>query len=83
MGLRQLVGVACTAGIGFTVALFISALAYTDPAIANQAKIGIFAGSIVAALVASLVFLTAPRSSASQPSVPDGSHERIDEPSMA
>lgn len=52
---RQMIGVAATAGIGFTVALFITALAYTDPTYADDAKVGIFAGSIVAGVVGTLI----------------------------
>lgn len=44
-------GIAALAGIGFTVSLFISQLAYTDPEVIETAKIGIFTGSIVSAAV--------------------------------
>jgi len=47
---RHIIGVAMLAGIGFTVALFIAELAFTDPALTDLAKIGIFVGSIVAGL---------------------------------
>lgn len=43
-------GLALLAGIGFTVALFIASLAFDDPALADRAKTGIFAGSLVAGL---------------------------------
>ncbi len=55
---RQIVGVATMAGIGFTVALFITALAFTDPVIADEAKVGIFAGSIVSAVIGSIILGT-------------------------
>lgn len=55
---RHLVGVAATAGIGFTVALFITALAYTDAGVADQAKVGIFAGSLVAGVIGTLILAT-------------------------
>ena len=55
---RHLVGVASMAGIGFTVALFITALAFTDVALADDAKVGIFAGSIVSAIIGTAVLLT-------------------------
>lgn len=48
---RHMIGVAAVAGIGFTVALFIAALAFSDPVLADQAKVGIFSGSIVAGLL--------------------------------
>jgi NhaA family Na+:H+ antiporter len=43
-------GLALLAGIGFTVALFIASLAFGDPVLADRAKTGIFAGSLVAGL---------------------------------
>lgn len=57
---RHMVGVAATAGIGFTVALFITALAYRDPALITDAKVGIFAGSITAGILGALILGTAP-----------------------
>ena len=50
-GWRHVVGLAAVAGIGFTVALFIAGLAFTDPVLADRAKLGIFAGSLLAGLV--------------------------------
>jgi Na+:H+ antiporter, NhaA family len=48
----QLFGVSVIAGVGFTVALFIAALAFHDaPALLDQAKVGILLGSIVAGFV--------------------------------
>jgi NhaA family Na+:H+ antiporter len=46
--LRHLVGVSAVAGIGFTVSLFITELAFTDAGLTDAAKMGIFAASIVA-----------------------------------
>jgi NhaA family Na+:H+ antiporter len=49
---KQLFGVSVIAGIGFTVALFIAALAYPDDELLlNEAKLGIVVGSLVAGLV--------------------------------
>lgn len=56
---RQLVGTAAIAGIGFTVALFIASLAFTDQAVIDQAKVGIFAGSLLAAVVGSALLWSA------------------------
>ncbi len=59
---RQLSGVAAVAGIGFTVSLFVAGLAFPEaPALEAPAKIGILAASLVAAVVGSVVLLTAPR----------------------
>ena len=56
---RQMVGIAAVAGIGFTVALFIAALAFTSPEVADEAKVGIFAGSILAGILGSAILLKA------------------------
>jgi NhaA family Na+:H+ antiporter len=45
---RDLVGVAALAGIGFTVSLFVTDLAFGQGALADQAKVGVFAASIAA-----------------------------------
>jgi NhaA family Na+:H+ antiporter len=55
VGLRHVVGVGALGGIGFTVSLFITGLAFSDDALQAQAKIGILAGSMVAALVGAAV----------------------------
>ena len=52
----QVTGVASVAGIGFTIALFITELAFTDPVLRQDAKIGILVGSALAALLALAVF---------------------------
>ncbi len=44
----HIVGLAVLGGIGFTVSLFITGLAFTDPVLRDLSKIGIFAGSIAA-----------------------------------
>jgi NhaA family Na+:H+ antiporter len=52
----KLLGAAILTGIGFTVALFIAALAYHDaPGLLAQAKVGIVAGSLAAGIVGGLV----------------------------
>ncbi len=54
----QVMGVAMLGGIGFTVALFVTELAFEPGLLANQAKIGILAASTVAG-VAGYLFLRA------------------------
>jgi NhaA family Na+:H+ antiporter len=54
---RDIIGVSATAGIGFTMSLFIAQLAYESahPSLFEQAKLGIMVGSLVAAAIASLL----------------------------
>lgn len=58
----KLFGVSVVAGIGFTVALFIAGLAFPGhPALLDEAKVGILAGSLAAGVVGALVLrATAP-----------------------
>jgi NhaA family Na+:H+ antiporter len=49
VGWGALVGMGATAGVGFTVALFVAELAFTDAALLDQAKIAILLASLVAA----------------------------------
>jgi len=55
-------GIAALGGIGFTVSLFISQLAYTDQMVIDTAKIGIFGGSLTSALLGVLILSRASRS---------------------
>ena len=58
MATREVWPLAVLGGIGFTVALFIADLAYTDPALVTQAKVGIFvASALAAAFGAGLMFV--------------------------
>jgi Na+:H+ antiporter, NhaA family len=47
----QILGVACIAGIGFTMSLFIGALAFKDPTLATPIRLGVYAGSVVSAIL--------------------------------
>jgi NhaA family Na+:H+ antiporter len=48
-------GLAAMAGIGFTVSLFVTGLAFEDPLIADEARIGILVASTVAAVLGTLI----------------------------
>lgn len=50
VGWFQIVGAGLLAGIGFTVALFIAALAFSEPHLVSGAKVGILAASLLATL---------------------------------
>jgi NhaA family Na+:H+ antiporter len=52
---RQLHGVACLAGIGFTMSLFITDLAFADDNIVASAKVGILLASALAGVLGLLV----------------------------
>jgi NhaA family Na+:H+ antiporter len=68
----QVLGVSIVAGIGFTVALFIAALAYPgDDALLDQAKVGILVGSGIAALVGILCLGVAPPTVSGAGAMPD------------
>ncbi|MFD2550712.1 Na+/H+ antiporter NhaA [Bizionia sediminis] len=58
----QIIGVAFLAGIGFTMAIFIASLAFSNsPQYIDSAKIGILLGSLIAAVVGYLILRFAPR----------------------
>ncbi|HEX4305113.1 MAG TPA: Na+/H+ antiporter NhaA [Solirubrobacterales bacterium] len=54
--LGGLLGAAALGGIGFTVSLFITPLAYDDPLLAGAAKLGILGGSLVSAVIGITIF---------------------------
>ena len=54
----HVIGLAATAGIGFTVSLFVAGLAFADPLL-TEAKIGIVGASVIAATMGTLVLLRA------------------------
>ncbi|MCB0827833.1 MAG: Na+/H+ antiporter NhaA [Solirubrobacterales bacterium] len=57
-------GIAALGGIGFTVSIFIAQLAFVDPDLIETAKVGIFSGSLIAAILGSVILIRSP--------VPDG-----------
>jgi NhaA family Na+:H+ antiporter len=48
---RHVYGASCLAGIGFTMSLFISDLAFSDGSLVDVAKLGILAASLIAGVV--------------------------------
>ena len=44
-------GLACLAGIGFTMSLFIGGLSFSDPELMNGVRLGVLSGSAVSAIV--------------------------------
>jgi NhaA family Na+:H+ antiporter len=66
---RHIFGLAICAGVGFTVALFVTSISFTDdPALADSAKIGILLGSLVAGVLGYLFLRAIPAPDV----VPDG-----------
>ena len=60
-------GMAALAGIGFTVSLFITGLAFDDPLIQDEAKLGVLAASAIAAVMGTVLLLRAPIQAPDEP----------------
>ena len=73
-GLRpsHLLGVALLAGIGFTVSLLISELAFEPGEVQDGAKVAVLVGSLISALLASVVLTLQRRALRGDPVVEDG-----------
>jgi NhaA family Na+:H+ antiporter len=61
VGWRHIAGVGAVAGIGFTVSLFITGLAFDTGTLQDDAKIGILIASISAAILGATIFVLADR----------------------
>jgi len=59
--MRQVYGLSCLAGIGFTMSLFIGNLAFADPGSIAAVKLGVLSGSLVSALAGIAVLRMASR----------------------
>jgi hypothetical protein len=58
----QFIGASFLAGIGFTMSLFITSSAFSDPALQSMAKLSILIASVVAAIIGTIVLLmTSPK----------------------
>lgn len=54
--LDRIAGGAALCGLGFTISLFIVDLAIDDPLVQNEARVGVLAASVIAFLLATVVF---------------------------
>lgn len=62
VGWKHLLGAAWLAGIGFTMSLFFAQLAFGEPGMVEQAKLGVLLGSAAAALIgAAWLLLASPK----------------------
>lgn len=55
---RQLLGMGLTAGIGFTMSIFIATLSFGSETLTDMAKLAVLAGSMAAAIAGILVLLS-------------------------
>ena len=64
----QIYGIACLAGIGFTMSLFIGSLSFSDQTMMNAVRLGVLSGSAVSAILgfAALMLATPPKGTAEQ-----------------
>ena len=53
----QILGAGCLAGIGFTMSLFISDLAFADEGVITSAKLGILVASLVSAVIGAVILV--------------------------
>lgn len=67
----HVVGIGATAGIGFTVALFVAALSFDDADLLRSAKLGILTASAVAGFLGYMLLRRATRSTAEPAPEPD------------
>lgn len=65
-GWLHLYGIACLAGVGFTMSLFIGSLSFADPALMNQVRMGVLAGSFVSASLGFTALMCAPSAKRAQ-----------------
>jgi Na+/H+ antiporter NhaA len=73
---RNVIGAGALGGIGFTVSLFVTELAFGDAPFADQARLGVIVGSISAALIGTAICLTDRRPKAASRVVSEDSTAR-------
>ena len=71
---QQLAGAASLAGIGFTMSLFIAGQALSVPVDFAAAKVAVFVGSILAAVIGSVLLLSERTTPTTEPTKTQGSH---------
>jgi len=54
---RHIYGIACLAGIGFTMSLFIGSLRYSDAALLNLVRVGVLSVSALSGIVGYIVLM--------------------------
>jgi NhaA family Na+:H+ antiporter len=57
----HMLGAGCLAGIGFTMSLFIGTLAFEEPELLNEVRLGVLVGSFLSAVAGSLILIAAAR----------------------
>ncbi|MDQ3641660.1 MAG: Na+/H+ antiporter NhaA [Actinomycetota bacterium] len=62
----MMAGIACIAGIGFTVSLFVAELAFEGGALRDAAKVGVLAASLLAAIIGAITLRRACRPAAAE-----------------
>lgn len=73
---RHVLGLSTVAGVGFTVALFVTSLAFDSAALADAAKLGILVGSLLSGLAGYLLLRSAPPVVPSPPAEPAANGRR-------
>lgn len=79
-GWVHVAGLATVAGIGFTVALFVTGLSFDDPAATDAAKVGILAGSAIAGTLGFAILRRAGGRVAPSPAVEAASRPAVSTP---
>lgn len=64
---RHLLGIGCLGGIGFTMSIFITGLAFYTGPLADAAKLGILGGSLIAGGIGYVLLRTTPAASGDSP----------------